>query len=271
MTTIPIENASPMQANRFAPAVLFPLFVGLSLIAYAGLTVTFGFPDILRAPAPDILAAFRAQEAFVRGFYYLFAIAHLVFAAAVLTLYPALKEGAGPWLLVGTAGGILYGIAQTMGFLRWPILIPLFADYAATRDMSGGEGDLALLMLNAFHHYTGNAIGENLSFWGLGAWLVGIGMTLRQAAFGHRAVGMLWILTGLMVFAYTFEQLGGPFAVLAPLLLLSHGMAYGLILALSWSLRKSSGDHVGLAPVGPMAGLAITVFCAAIVVPGLLP
>ncbi len=269
MTATPHSTHDPTAADRAVPATLLFMFVGLSLTAYLGLAAAFGFPDILRAPAPKILEAFRASEAQVRGFYYLFAVSHLLFAAAVLTLPRALSAGDGPWLTIATGGGVLYGVAQTMGFLRWPILIPVFANHAAGHDLSGPQGKVVLLMLEAFHHYAGNAIGENLSFWGMCAWLIGTGIALRQPGLGQKWIGWLWIGTGLMVGVYTFEQLGGPFAVLGPLLLISHGLAYGLILALAWSLVRTRSNDRHLAPVGGTAALAIAVFSAAIVLPGL--
>lgn len=269
MTSVPFDQPRGSAADRRVPALLLQGFVAMSLAAYLGLTITFGFPDILRAPAPEILTAFRVNEVFVRGFYYLFAVAHLIFAAACLTLHRALQAGDGPWLIIGTAGGVLYGVAQTMGFLRWPILVPVFSEFVNARDLTGSEQALTLLMLDAFHHYAGNAIGENLSFWGLSAWLMGIGITLRHPNLGQGGTGMIWVLTGVLVAVYTCEQLGGPFAVLGPLLLISHGLAYGLILALAWSLLKTPTQSTPLARVGVPASLAIIVFCGAIIIPGL--
>ncbi len=254
---------------RGAATLLF-LFVALSLTAYAGLTVTFGFPDILRASADDILAAFEARRTEIRGFYYLFAIAHLIFAAAVIVLARALRVADGSWLAVATAGGVLYGLAQTMGFLRWPILVPVFADYLGQDGLTPDARETGLLMLDAFHHYAGNAIGENLSFWGFAVWLTGVGMTLRRPVMGRPTAGLFWMGAGFLVFIYTFEQLGGPFAVLGPVLLISHGLAYGLILLLAWTCLKTSDRARQLAPAGALVTVAVVLFCGGIVVPGML-
>ncbi len=253
-----------------ATAALLVTFVALSLTAYAGLMVTFGFPDILRAPAAEILAAFDARRTEVRGFYYLFAVAHLIFAAAVIVLARALRAADGPWLAVATAGGVLYGLAQTMGFLRWPILVPVFADYLGQADLSPDARAAGLLMLDAFHHYAGNAIGENLSFWGLAVWLTGVGAALQHPKVGHRTTGLFWMVAGFLVFVYTFEQLGGPFAVLGPVLLISHGLAYGLILLLAWTCVKTTDETGPLAPAGAVATTAVVLFCGGILVPGML-
>jgi hypothetical protein len=250
-------------------AIVYPAFIVLSLIAYLGLTISFDFPDILRRDATEILAAFSAHEVAVRSFYYVFALAHLVLAAGVLIAHRALRQGDGPWLLVATAGGVLYGIAQTAGFLRWPLLVPVFSEAINQPDLSPQARELALLTLSAFHQYAGVAIGENLSFWGMCAWLVGTGIALMQI--GRRSFGYLWIGTGCMVGAYTFEQLGGPFASLAPLLLISHGMAYGLLLALSWSFAKTRADRPTFAPVGRLASLLIALFCALLILHGVWP
>jgi len=257
-------------ADRQAAALLLPLFIIMSLVAYLGLVTVFGFPDVLRLPPLEILAAFRAEQTAVIIFYYLFAIAHLVFVAGVLALHRVLRVSDGPWLSIATAGGVLYGIAQTVGFLRWPILVPMFAERAADPELTAGQADTLLLVLDAFHRYAGMAIGENLSFWGLAAWLIGSGVTLMRPPFYMFRAGWLWVFTGLMVAIYTFEQLGGPFAVLSPLLLLSHGLMYGLMLTLAWSLHRTANDDTALRPVGTLAIAFISLFCASIVLPGLM-
>ncbi|MEH6559759.1 MAG: DUF4386 family protein [Oceanicoccus sp.] len=267
MTTL---TTPTFGADRRAAAILLPLFIVMSLVAYAGLVTFFGFPDVLRLPPLKILAAFRAEQTAVIIFYYLFAIAHLVFVAGVLALHRVLRVSDGPWLTIATAGGVLYGIAQTVGFLRWPILVPLFAEKAADPELTAGQLDALLLVLDAFHRYAGMAIGENLSFWGLAAWLIGCGVTVMRSPFTMSKAGWLWVIAGLMVAMYTFEQLGGPFAVLSPLLMLSHGLMYGLVLAIAWSLYRTADDDTKLRPVGLIAVTSISLFCAAIIVPGLI-
>jgi len=257
-------------ADRQATALLLPLFIVMSLAAYLGLVTVFGFPDVLRLPPLEILAAFRAEQTAVIIFYYLFAIAHLIFVAGVLALHRVLRVTDGPCLTIATAGGVLYGIAQAVGFLRWPILVPLFAEKAADPELTVGQADTLLLVLEAFHRYAGMAIGENLSFWGLAAWLIGCGVILMRPPFYWPRAGWLWVFAGLMVAIYTFEQLGGPFAILSPLLILSHGLMYGLILAIACSLHRTADDDTKLHPIGLLATAAISLFCAAIVVPGLL-
>jgi len=266
---IPLTTPT-FAADRRATVLLLPLFIVMSLVAYLGLTTVFGFPDVLRLPPLEILAAFRAEQTAIIIFYYLFAIAHLVFVAGVLALHRVLRVSDGPWLTIATAGGVLYGIAQTVGFLRWPILVPLFAEKATDPELTAGQADTLLFLLDAFHRYAGIAIGENLSFWGLAAWLLGCGATLMRAPFYMFRASWLWIFTGLMVAVYTFEQLGGLFTVLSPLLILSHGLMYGLILAIAWSLHRTADDDTKLRPVGILAIAAISLFCASIVLPGLM-
>ncbi len=266
-----MSQALDVQArDRRATALTFITFVAMALIAYLGLVVSFGFPDVLRLSAPEILAAFKAKEIVVRSFYYIFAIAHLVFAAGVLLLSRSLRSADGPGLTIATGGGVLYGVAQTAGFLRWPFLVPLFSERVAGTTEHAIDPEVTLLVLESFHRYAGVAIGENLSFWGLAVWLIGIGLVLQGPVFGRTLLGRLWCIAGLMVFAYTFEQFGGVFEKLAPLLLLSHGLMYGLVLGISWVLLKSCTQSKDLALTGPTATLLISLFCAALVLPGLM-
>jgi len=74
----PITSSSPAPATLKTTSLLFLSFIGLSLTAYLGLTVSFDFPDILRRDPKDILFAFQQQETAIRFFYSLFAFAHCV-------------------------------------------------------------------------------------------------------------------------------------------------------------------------------------------------
>ncbi|MCP4934784.1 MAG: DUF4386 family protein [bacterium] len=267
-----MNNSDPLTlaADRRGASLLLSGFIVLSLSAYLGLMMVFDFPDVLRRSVSEILVAFQAEQTAVRGFYYLFAVAHLVFVAAVLVLHRCLRTIDGPWLTVATAGGALYGLAQTAGFLRWPIVVPLIADYIAAPGLGEIQRETALLVLEALHQYAGMAIGENLSFWGLAVWLTGIGFTLMRGKLLSLLTAWCWIAAGVMVGLYTFEQLGGQFAVLSPLLLISHGLMYGLILAIAWSLHRTTDTSRALAPIGIFATVLISLFCAALVVPGLI-
>ena len=207
---MPANYPKLKQEDLVGSAVLLSGFIFLSLTAYMGLVTIFDFPDILRRPPEEIMAAFQAEQSAVRGFYYLFTFAHLVFAAGVIVMARTLRGWDNPWLEVATAGGVLYGVAQAAGFLRWPILVPMFAQLEGGAEQQSN----AFLLLEAFHRYAGMAIGENLSFWGMAAWLVGIGVTLRRVNGSPQTVAWLWIVDGVLVALLTFEHLGGALAVL---------------------------------------------------------
>ncbi|MEM9374594.1 MAG: DUF4386 family protein [Pseudomonadota bacterium] len=253
--------------KRFA-AYAIVLFVCGSLVAYLGLVQAFDFPDILRRSPQEILVKFHANETWVRAFYYIFAVSHLVLAAAVLVSARALKVAEGPWLTIAVAGGVAYALTQTIGFLRWPFLVPQFADMATNAE-STASLEAALPILEAFHRYAGIAIGENLSFWAMSAWLVGMGVTLRNPIIGHRKIGGLWIATGCAVMVYTFEQFGGAFSVLSPLLLTTHGIAYGLLILFAWStLESTDGEAIGR--IHPMPLVLVSLFSITIIAPGII-
>mgnify|MGYP001794630383 CR=1 FL=1 len=262
------SESNILRSHKRFTACAIVLFICGSLVAYFGLGQVFDFPDILRRSPEEILLKFKANAPLVRAFYYLFAISHLVLAAAVLVSARALKAADGPWLTLAIASGVTYALTQTIGFLRWPFLVPQFADMATAVEGSAGLA-ATLPILEAFHRYAGIAIGENLSFWAMSIWLIGMGITLRHPSIEHRTIGGFWIATGCAVIVYTFEQFGGPFSLLAPLLLTTHGTAYGLLLLFAWSTLKSS-DAEPVAENHPIPLALVSLFSAAIIIPGMI-
>lgn len=265
---MPRNDIEILNSHKRFAAYAIMLFIGGSLVAYLGLVQVFDFPDILRQSPQEILAKFKENEPLVRGFYYLFAVSHLMLAAAVLVSARALKTADGPWLTIALAGGVTYAVTQTIGFLRWPFLVPQFANMTIGAD-SSATVEAVLPILEAFHRYAGMAIGENLSFWAMSVWLIGMGITLRSPDIGHRRVGGLWIVTGCAVMVYTFEQFGGPFSLLAPLLLTTHGVTYGLLTLFAWSLLQST-DYEVTGRICPLQFAFVSLFSAAIIVPGVV-
>lgn len=242
------------RADRRLAAAGLVAFVAASVVAYVGLALVFDFPQVLRRTPAEILAAFRARQGEVVAFYELFALAHFWLAAVVVILARALAlsvpaasdevrpggdrlaPGLGPAATLACFGGLVYALAQTAGFLRWPILVPVFA--------AASEPDLALL--GAFHQYAGVAIGEHLSFLGMALWLTGLGATLAGPAFGQLGLGRAFLAIGALAGLYALEQLGGAFSALAPLLIVVHGVAYALLLVLARRLWRADAREGSL-------------------------
>jgi Domain of unknown function (DUF4386) len=218
-----------------------PRWLGLATIAlavlfnvpYAVLASIFDYPAILRQPAGEVLARFAEGGAGLVLTWYAFALAALALVplASGLAVTPA-RLATRPALAIGAAlAGVLAGITQAIGLVRWVFVMPDLARAATGRDPAAAEAAIhTYTLINA---YGGVAVGEHLGQL-LTALFAGL-LAALQLGEGHRATA------------------GFGFATAA---LLTLGTGEGLMLAL--------GQDGSLFAVGTIAGfLALTVWLIA--------
>lgn len=178
-------------------------------VCFVLLQQRFEYPDILRQPTGDVLAKFQAGGSGLVAVWYVLTLSAVLFVPVVVLLHRMLAvREASALLWVATAFGIVAGLAQTLGFLRWPFLVPHLAQ--AYLDPAAGEAQrsAAALVFEAFHRYAGMAVGEHLGYLSTSVWtlLVGVVM-LRSAPFG-RWLGSSGIVLALGIAAGLLEPLG---------------------------------------------------------------
>jgi hypothetical protein len=121
-------------------------------VAFARLAATFDYPDILRAPADEVLDAFAAGGAPLILTWYAFALSAIAMIPVALGL--ALSRGLTPLRAAAAILGALAGTVQAIGLLRWVFAVPLLAAIE-------GERGTAFLVLN---QWGGVAVGEHLGY-----------------------------------------------------------------------------------------------------------
>ena len=92
------------------------LFAGFTILG-----VAFQFPDILRVPASERLAAYMARQQVVQPTYWLLAMTGFTQILIAGFVYRAFRDRDRATLLFALIFGILCGILQTLGFIRWAI------------------------------------------------------------------------------------------------------------------------------------------------------
>lgn len=152
--------------------------------AFLALGRVFGYPEILREPPAEILARFNADQPAIIAWF-------LVLAAAAACLIPVAVLVPGATSLSKTAG-VLAGLVQVLGLIRWAYAVPVLADAPATPEV--------LTQFQVLHQYLGVGIGETLGYLGTAAWTLLVitgGFGVNKA---HKAVGIvaaLGILAGV--------------------------------------------------------------------------
>jgi hypothetical protein len=184
-STVPARSTERLREDRRAHAV--PVRSTGTLLALAGifaaagggvLSAVFAWPARLDDRAPTALPAFAEAAGAIRFGFYLELLSSLVFVAAALALPQVVGRSTATRVLTGF--GVAGGLMQVLGWVRWPLAVPVLArDYLAAapgsleRAATGASYDL----LNA---YAGGALGEHLGWLLQGIWAVGLGVLIAR-------------------------------------------------------------------------------------------
>ena len=138
------------------------LIVGAAavLIPYLILTMIFDYPDILRQDPGVVLVRFHEGGSPLILVWLAFALLGLPLLIAYIRIGEAL-EGRLAFIRWMTTLGVLSGVVQIVGLLRWVFVVPVLAKtYAETDNPATREAVKVVFM--AFHQFGGVLLGEHL-------------------------------------------------------------------------------------------------------------
>lgn len=178
-------------------------------VAFAGLGAVFDYPDVLKHPAGDVLAAFRDSQAAVVGWF-------LVLAAGAAMLAPV-AVGVGRLstsraMRFAVPVGIAAAVVQVVGLLRWPLLVPGWAATAAGDDPAAAAA--ARESFGTANRVLGNIVGETGGYLLTAAW-TGLVLAALGAAFAGRLFVVLGAASAVLILAGVLSPLDLPVIDLA--------------------------------------------------------
>jgi len=166
---------------------------------------TFGYPGILNQPVERVLDRFAAGGGRLRATWYGFA-----FTALLFTPIPVLVDGlfpAAPWYLhAATTLGVIGGLLQAIGLMRWPFLAPLLANVWKDQTATQAHKDAAEVVFEAANRFLGGAIGEHLSFLLTAAWTLLVGVAIIQTHLVGAWLAYLGIIAAIGVLIGVLEE-----------------------------------------------------------------
>jgi hypothetical protein len=175
-------------------------------LAFFALQRSFDYPDILRRPTDEVLNRFRAGGSRLRRLWYVFAMSAAAFIPIPI-LVDALFGMNPPWFLgIATAFGVLAGLVQVLGLVRWPFVVGWLADIHATG--SGPRKEAAVVVFEALHRYVGVAVGEHLGYLFTAIWSVLVCLAILATGAFTVWLGWAGLPGALMIFAGLFEEAG---------------------------------------------------------------
>jgi Domain of unknown function (DUF4386) len=166
---------------------------------------SFEYPAILRKPTGEILQRFTAGGMRLRAIWYGFAFTALLFIpipVLVQQLFPT-----APWYLpAATAIGIVAGVLQLIGLMRWPFLVPVLANVWKDPDATPAHKDAAEVVFEAAHRFIGGGLGEHLGYLLTAVWTILIGIAIIQTHIVSAWLAGLGIVAAIGILIGVLEE-----------------------------------------------------------------
>lgn len=177
-------------------------------VTFLMLQRAFEYPDILRKPTDYILTKFKQGGAALRRLWYIFTFSAVLFTPVPVLVLFAFEPNAPWYLIVGTVLGVLAGVMQFLGLIRWPFLVPALADMYTQPGATQATRDSVAVVFQAFHRYAGVAIGEHLGYLFTGVWTILLCVAIIQTNQVNALFGWIGLLPALGVLVGMLEETG---------------------------------------------------------------
>jgi Domain of unknown function (DUF4386) len=173
---------------------------------FALLARRFDYPDILRRPAAEILDRFSAAGSSLILLWWMFMLSGLLLIPAVVLLGQALGfTGVVP---LAVSIGVLAGLVQMLGLLRWVYLVPSLARLNADPALGSGQREANIAVFSAVHRYLGVGVGEHLGYLFTGIWSVLTGAATVGSQVIPAWMGWFGVVIGAGLIVGSTEFLG---------------------------------------------------------------
>jgi len=178
-------------------------------VFFTWLSVTFEYPDILREPASDVLREYDAGGRELVVVWYGFMLTAVLFVPLAVLVHRVLARQDTPYLAVATAFGVVAGVVQFLGLVRWPFLVPYLADTYLDPASSEATRESVIVVFEAFNRYAGVAVGENLGYLFTALWTVFVALAMLGSALPFRRwLSLLGVVSAAGIVVGTLEPAG---------------------------------------------------------------
>lgn len=196
-----------MSTELVAGVLLILLPIAFNL-CFSLLAQRFDYPDILRRPTSDVLASFRAGGASLLLLWWAFALTAVLLAPLAVLLAAALVGANSALVAVTATTGVLAGVVQFLGLIRWPFMVPYLARADAEPNVSPARREAIDVVFQSLHRYLGVAVGEHLGYLFTGGWSALTGVALIQASNTPGWLGVAGIVIGALLMVCALEFVG---------------------------------------------------------------
>lgn len=155
-----VASSTTSTGLKKVTGVMFVFSAVAFATAATTLSAIFDWPDILRAPASEVLPAFAAGGASLIWTWFATAWTYGLLAIPVLLLPSVLGQAQNPAMQIATCAGATSIVLSLIGFLRWVFVVPQLAN--AYRDGDTATRTAVEAAWTAQHQFGGALLGEHL-------------------------------------------------------------------------------------------------------------
>jgi len=196
-----------MNVAKLTGLSLIILPVAFNVIFFL-LQRNFEYPDILRKPTDYILNRFNAGGKQLIMTWYAFAFTGVIFIPVAFFVQQTLGNENTPYMPFATTIGVLAGLVQCLGLLRWTFLVPYLAKTYFEPEATQATRDSIAVVFQAFHRYAGVAIGEHLGYLFTSIWTALIALAVTQSSLFSAWLGWVGLIPAIGIFIGIFEESG---------------------------------------------------------------
>ncbi len=186
-----------MKTQRMWTGFLMVATPVLFMGAFTLLQINFEYPDILRKPAGYVLGQFAAGGSGLIANWYAMLFSAMLFIPIAVFLHPFLAREDTWYLPLATVFGVLAGVVQVLGFVRWPFLVPTLAatylDPVASQVARGAVN----VTFSAFNQYAGVSVGEHLGYVFTALWSLLIGLAMLKSGNFPKWLGWIGMVSAV--------------------------------------------------------------------------
>ena len=175
-----------MRTEKIIGILLILGAVGV-FIPYTALTIIFDYPDILRMDPGFILTKFDEGGSSLILTWFLFALLGIPLIIAYILIGQKLENKLS-FVRWATTLGVISGIVQIIGLLRWTFVVPVLANNFVTA-VSEASKDSNKIAFQVIHQYGGVLLGEHLGQLFTVIWTV-----MMATAFNRLRLFPKWII-----------------------------------------------------------------------------
>jgi hypothetical protein len=237
------------------------LLVTLTTLGFNGfftlLAMNFEYPDILRFPTGYVLEQYHAGGSNLTLMWYGMVVVSILFVPIAVLLQRLLAAENIPYLGLAAVFGVLAGVMNFLGFIRWVFVVPHLARLYVDPASSQATREAVVVVFEAFHLYAGFSLGEHLGYLFIGLWTLLLGLAMLKASLFKPWLGWLGMVSALLIMFGSAEGAGLEVAAevnVVGFLLWSVWMI-GMAVFLIWAKPKASWQtQVGSPQVAVNAG-----------------